>query len=616
MARGTLSDSERAIAARDFALESRGLLEDVDAARLQNIMDIEAANEQFFQNRRTIGDLGPMAGAILAGAAAAPFTGGLSLAPTLAVLGGAGAVGGGAGSLIGQQFDAREGTDLGNVLQEALISGTIGAATGGLGRAFQVGRAGGSFGQLAGASGDDISRLTAQAKAQTAGRAGAVGTRGRNLRLDTLKPQKALSKGEVSPFNLGQIQDDVLRFDAQYLPAGSIQTKVNALGKVSDDLVKQADDVLGTVKSKTNIESLRNRMQVNLRQRGLLETAADERRFVQQFNKIVSDSVDDVNNISATQVNAVRREINRRASGIYGKAARGVNTTAPDDTILAMKESVDDVLESIVPKNKLQQFRNINSELRVSNDVAKSLFGQLDEVTPGAFGISSGGAGRAFQGVRDRAGRLIQGVGGGAGGGGRVSGAIAQGITGRSGQAFGQVAGREIAGLLDQFDPNDPTDAAIIADIQEAGLADGMGDAMVAFEGLAGFQQQPQTQLGGTLSDPAVIQQLMFQDLATTGGENIGALKTIMEIGQMAQPQAQELSTSQQKAVTQFASAEAVLDELLLDFQEAGGGQGRVGGTISNILGTIGFDDETRSLTSDERLRCHYSLEHLVKLAC
>lgn len=79
--------------------------------------------------------------ALAAGAtlAAAPFTGGASLAGTAAILGGSAAVGAGVGEL-GSQVLNKEKVDLGNVAQEAAISGVTGAIPiGGAAKAAKVG---------------------------------------------------------------------------------------------------------------------------------------------------------------------------------------------------------------------------------------------------------------------------------------------------------------------------------------------------------------------------------------------------------------------------------------------------------------------------------------------
>lgn len=562
MAKPTFSDTQRRITEENFQLAQAGLLGGINQSRIEEILARAEANRLREENRFSAGKAIPAVTATLAGLAAAPFTAGASLPAALAIAGGAGALGGGLGEIGRQKFTGRAdalGFDVGDVLEEAAISGAIDAGTLGLGRAFGAARAGSAA--KAASKADDL---------------GAIAQRGRNARLDVLRPEKALSKSEISPFNIGSVQDDVLKFDADYLPAGSIQTKLNAMGGVSDDLVKQADDVLSTVKSRTNVTSLQNKMKSILKRKGMLETAADEKRVARIFDDIISKEVADPNNITATQVNAVRRQINKRLTAVYTKAGKGANLSAADEAVLSMKEGIDDVLESIVPKESLEQFRAVNSQLRVANDTSKALFSNLGSETPTLFGLRSGGLRRVLQSARDRYGRVLQGVGSGSGSVTSLAEALAR-----------------------------PTGVAAMTTAAQLGARDLDGDGVIsqaeldadadieALFGADALQPQQPTTLAGTLSDPAIIQQLMMQDLATTGGENITALKTILEIGQMtAGTGGAELSAAQQKSLSQFQSAEAVLDELMSNFQAAGGAQGRVGGTLASALGTIGFNDE------------------------
>lgn len=87
------------------------------------------------KKKRSLGTtLLPAAGAIGAGLIAAPLTGGLSLAGTIAALAAAGAIGGGLGEFGAQRF-SNEKTDIGKIGKEAAISGLFaggGAALGGL----------------------------------------------------------------------------------------------------------------------------------------------------------------------------------------------------------------------------------------------------------------------------------------------------------------------------------------------------------------------------------------------------------------------------------------------------------------------------------------------------
>lgn len=78
----------------------------------------------------------PTIGATAAGLVAAPFTGGASLIPTLAILGGAGLVGGAAGEL-GAQLGNKEDINLGSIAKEGTLSGAFSAIP--FGKALGVG---------------------------------------------------------------------------------------------------------------------------------------------------------------------------------------------------------------------------------------------------------------------------------------------------------------------------------------------------------------------------------------------------------------------------------------------------------------------------------------------
>lgn len=81
----------------------------------------------------------PMGAGLLASLAAAPFTGGASLAGTAAILGGAGLVGGGVGEWAAQKLN-KEKTDVGAIAKEGLVSGALSAIP--LGKLGQLGRGG------------------------------------------------------------------------------------------------------------------------------------------------------------------------------------------------------------------------------------------------------------------------------------------------------------------------------------------------------------------------------------------------------------------------------------------------------------------------------------------
>lgn len=600
MAKPTLQGAELDVANRDWLLDQQGLLGAINDARLQNIINTEAENKQFLENRRTYGDLAPAAGAIVASLAAAPFTGGLSLAPTLALMGGAGAVGGGVGSLVGQQFDAREGTDFGNVFEEALLSGTINAGTAGLGRAFQVARAGGSIDDLITMSGDDIGSFLAGSRAsRAAGFADeAIGTtddvsRGKigraafreQGRMRGIAPGSRLSGAD----DLTAAQaDDLNNFlDNTYkIKRGSLETQIDdlgtkiradekALGKaiesnnirfgkgevkgVVDDIYKELDQVPGLrpTENKTVADYLRQ-----LRRVKTVKSATQARRqFQDAINFSRNSSAVDPLNEKAAEI--IRRNLNKLISNKTGGAIADINKR-----LSTAYRAQSYMLRANNPNSLVNAVKGTNITSRILDSPT------VDSAQSKILGMLSGG-GRA------------------SGQGGRMGWKLAETLATPAGQAGSIAAGQTgIRSLMEQFDANDPMDAEILADLEFAAGGE-MGGEMTPQigAGLGMTQAQPGT-LQAALADPAVIQQLMFADLQATGGENIGALNAIFEIGQLSQGGQQQLSASQEKALTQFSSAEAVLDELLQDYQDAGGGQGRIGGTIANIGGTVGLNDQ------------------------
>lgn len=117
------------------------------------------------KKRSLVKSLLPAAGAIGAGLVAAPFTGGLSLPATLALLGGASAIGGGIGEF-GAQRASGEKFDLGKIGREAGWSGVFGTAGAGVGalKGLQAAKAAGLTGKAARAAAQPVAAGTMRAK--------------------------------------------------------------------------------------------------------------------------------------------------------------------------------------------------------------------------------------------------------------------------------------------------------------------------------------------------------------------------------------------------------------------------------------------------------------------
>lgn len=219
----------------------------------------------------------PAAGAIGAGLVAAPFTGGLSLAGTIAAMGAAGAAGGALGEIGAQTVSGEkdDGYDFGDIFQEGGLSGAFGAG----GTAF-AGLRGLHAAKAAGAS-DDVARMLANRTASGQIRAKnianivgqAKGGADDVARLSTMTGKEAFgakarglgaldkSSTKVFPKNaggVGAIDDTVRRVDVagRYkVPAGKkglsvAKNEVSKLnGRLSTRLKKEVIDIDDIVKS-------------------------------------------------------------------------------------------------------------------------------------------------------------------------------------------------------------------------------------------------------------------------------------------------------------------------------------------------------------------------------
>lgn len=108
-------------------------------------------NKQKVNQRGTLQKYAPAAGATAGALLAAVLTRGASIAPTMAALGAAGAIGGGAGEAYAQKSN-KENFNLGRIRNEALVSGATSAMpVGGFGRSARIASQAGTSAATAGA---------------------------------------------------------------------------------------------------------------------------------------------------------------------------------------------------------------------------------------------------------------------------------------------------------------------------------------------------------------------------------------------------------------------------------------------------------------------------------
>ena len=615
MAKPTLNNVDREIAARNFQLQQAGLLDTINQSRLSKIDERNRANKEFLENRATIGDLAPMAGAIGAGLIAAPFTGGLSLAPTLAVLGGASAIGGGAGKLLDEATDYKEGIDFGNVAEEAALSGAFGAAGGGLGRAVQVARAGLPAGQIVTGTGDELARAAA---ASRLAKAGEVTTRKGRIGQGALREQgkiRGISGGVKDGGRTIRTTeaDDLNKFlnETYKVKSGTLETQVDDL---VDKITKDEELLTGALKNNNQrfaqgeVTKMRQAIQKELdRIPGLRPSEnAKVQDFLKQLNRVKTvrsgvetrRSFQDIINfnrnsaspdpVTEQAANVIRRNLNGLINAKAGKVAEINSRLSQGYTAEGL------MLNRLNP----QSLVNVTRDGGIVGRILDS--GPVESATSRISGaLATRGGGNVSQLSNTLSGAL-----------GRVAGDA-------SAATAGQLSGRAIQSLMSQLDENDPTDAAIMQDLQESGLiSTGLpgetidnqitntlvagGELPPESAEIFGFAPQEQT-LASVLSDPAVVQQMMFMDLQQTGGKNIGELQTIFDMGELIRaqqtagaPEVEELNATQQKEANNALSGINAIGTIRANLGDlsktALPGRGILGGIGARVLGTGELD--------------------------
>lgn len=85
--------------------------------------------------------------------------------------------------------------------------------------------------------------------------------------------------------------------------------------------------------------------------------------------------------------------------------------------------------------------------------------------------------------------------------------------------------------------------------------------------------------------NPQVIQALLLQDIANTGGKNAS---TILALYNAFKPAS--TTSTEQTAANAATNAGGAINQIQQDFQAAGGGQGPIAGTLTNLEGDVGLN--------------------------
>lgn len=389
------------------------------------------------KKRSLLATLAPAAGAIGAGLLAAPFTGGLSLAGTIAALGAASAAGGALGEA-GAQRLAGERFDIGKIAKEGLVSGAFGAGGGAISGARGL-RAAKAIGMTA----DDAARIAAEAARGTTsvkaikqlggptGVTGKIAEAGAGLRAGVVSPKIA-----ASPFGAEQ-EAKLVKTLGELNIKGSATAQYKQLPGKINQLSSQIEGVLAKNKNTSTIPSLVTNIQAK---------AKDLPQFVgadPNYAKTLATEISDITSrfggkqLTAAQVQTAKTELGNKMSGIFGKVAKGVDLNPKEASRLAVWQSLDDTITKLAPEAK-----RLTAQQSALYTASPGLLA-ASKKTAGIplLGIKSKTAERGIQAGRDIAGRGLQTVAG-------VTGAAPSGLAGTIARQTGrQIGPRAAMGL-------------------------------------------------------------------------------------------------------------------------------------------------------------------------
>lgn len=148
-----------------------------------------------------------------------------------------------------------------------------------------------------------------------------------------------------------------------------------------------------------------------------------------------------------------------------------------------------------------------------------------------------------------------------------------------AGAAFGGSAGEQLVdpttGLPVEVATTDPTASMAGIDSPSSGIS--------PMEGSYDMSSMPQQSVQYSLEN-------LFNDIQAQP-EQADTLLKLYELANAA-PAGSDLSSAQQKSLMSVSNAESTLGQLASAFEAAGGGAGRVGGTIASLTGKAGLNQE------------------------
>lgn len=525
-------------------------------AALQQQQLRQANQPQPKKKRSLVMSLLPAAGAIGAGLAAAPFTGGTSLLGTAAALGIAGGIGGAAGELGAQKLN-KEQLNVGNVGKEGLTSALLGAG----GAAFSGAR-GLKAAKAAGAFGDDASRIAVDV-ARGATRAKDVGNIVSGVGASAPAARGVASRG-IGAFDtkeglraIPNASQRVATAQAEGIKSGfkGLQQATQRMSQYENQLTPLLTKARVPVKNLTGVlDNIATSTSADVSEATLKRSIASAKQAIANAAKGDSISAADLRNIRST----------------LGQDIFKGTTTASKELKQEIYRAYGDVIGTASPKAKA-----ILTKQHDLLDLAPGLAARSKDVGVPFLGTRVNVP--ALNTIRDRSMDAASKVGGSV---------TAVRSNPAVPQAVRQLAPRAVMGMGAQ-----PQEQPLDVMPQDQTQLEMQPEMMQP----QGFDQPPED--AGLYSQEA---------LAYDVSRDPKNASTYMSLFKTLQA-AQEASKPSKKAIKAQDAAAAgnqalnIVDSLEQSFGRAGGGQGRIPGLAATIAGKAGFNNNV-NIYNDSRL--------------
>lgn len=433
---------------------------------------------------------------------------------------------------------------------------------------------------------------------------------------------------------------DELRSDARGMnQAGKIfpsQTERNTASNVMDSVglkgsarnqFRNIDAAIGNLNTKANaiLESNTGRTNaLDVAQRFVQGAAGDTEATRPAFQDAMNRLTDNLLNradqqtgqLSAKDLYAFKQDVGNQLDSAWKKLQNGTTLSPSEKAYLSVWKNVDNEITQMAPEAKsLTRAQSILMESRPVLDKAQNPTTKLFNVVPVSAPT------QMLQAAEGGAGRVLQRIGGkaGANAGKSLPRVVA-------GQAARQTLPRLLLGGYQDTsgadganaDPNaqasqaglslfsNPEEAQAFSDqLQQAGVdtnavsqrllggTAGAGSVSAGQDGsLSNADGTAWDSENGNGSIPrSAIQKALQDDLASTGGKNFNAILTFADYANQTgdyapqQDSGSQLSADNQKTLLGLQQASNTIDQVESLYNAAGGGKGKLGGTLEGFFG-------------------------------